>query len=245
MPSLPSLIPDVEVLLSLAPEEVAFSLLQVTKSHGQHGKFHLSHIISNEHLFGYMQHNAVAYPMQKQAEVWRAVGEAWQWLQVNGLIMPAPDDNNGWMVLTRRGEDILKHPENFRAYQSASAFSKALLNDRIRETVWLELARGDYDAAVFKAFKAVEEAVRIAAKYSDSEFGVSMMRDAFGALGPLAVGNTKGEKVAMMDLFAGATGVFKNPQSHRTVGIRDPLTAQKMVVIASYLLDVVEAAEVQ
>ena len=39
--------------------------------------------------------------------------------------------------------------------------------------------RGDYDTAVFQAFKEVEIAVRKAGHYNDTDIGVALMRKAF------------------------------------------------------------------
>jgi uncharacterized protein (TIGR02391 family) len=82
--------------------------------------------------------------------------------------------------------------------------------------------RGDYDVAVFQAFKEVEVAVRKAANakkagYPDSDVGTALMRKAFhpetGPLTDMAV--VRAEREAVMHLFSGAIGHAKNPMSHR------------------------------
>ncbi len=50
-----------------------------------------------------------------------------------------------------------------------------------------------------------------------------------------------GERVAMMELYAGAMGHFKNPPSHRDVSIRRNAAAQ-VICFASYLLEQAELA---
>ena len=87
----------------------------------------------------------------------------------------------------------------------------------------------------------MEEAVRKAGGYGDTEIGVELMRKAFNPNGgPLAEMNQeKGEREALSHMFAGAIGSYKNPHSHRTVNLTDARAAQEMVVHASHLLRIV------
>jgi len=100
-----------------------------------------------------------------------------------------------------------------------------------------------WDTAVFKAFKAVEEAVLTAGGYSDSDYGVVLMRQAFNpTCGPLAdMSQQSAERDALSALFAGAIGSYKNPHSHRTVKISEPLEAKAQVLQASHLLRIVDS----
>ena len=67
------------------------------------------------------------------------------------------------------------------------------------------------------------------------------MREAFKPkTGPLTnKAADPGEQQAMMDLFAGAIGTFKNPSSHRDVDYR-PEAAADIIGIANQLLRIVE-----
>ncbi|WP_083235340.1 TIGR02391 family protein [Acidovorax sp. RAC01] len=49
----------------------------------------------------------------------------------------------------------------------------------------------------------------------------------------------KGERVALMNLLTGALGSYKNPASHRKVGIAAE-EARDMLILASHLLKIVE-----
>jgi uncharacterized protein (TIGR02391 family) len=101
--------------------------------------------------------------------------------------------------------------------------------------------RGDYDVAVFQAFKEVEVAVRKAGKYDDELIGTKLMRKAFDPeVGPLRPeGLVLSEREAIAHLYAGAIGYCKNPQSHRDVQLRRT-EAARLIVFASYLLEDVE-----
>jgi len=170
--------------------------------------------------------------------------EAWRWLEIHMFILPAPGTNgqNGWFVLGRRGRASLADPRQITAYTKASQFPRELLHPAIVERVWAALARGEYDGAVFYAFRAVEEAVREAGRYSLTDIGTDLMRKAFDWKdGPLTKhSDPKAEREALAHLFAGAIGSYKNPHSHRTVTITDAGEAEEMVMLASHLLRIVE-----
>ena len=70
-----------------------------------------------------------------------------------------------------------------------------------------------------------------------------MMRRAFAPDNGLLADKTapKGEQHALADLFAGAVGSYKNPHSHRHVGIPSAEEAAEMIMLASHLLRIVEA----
>jgi len=125
------------------------------------------------------------------------------------------------------------------------SFPKTLLHPSIAADVWIDLARGDLETAVFKAFRAVEIAVRAAGKFADTDVGIALMRKAFDkATGPLTdLQQPEAEREALAHLFAGAIGSYKNPHSHRTVTISDPGEAQEMVILASHLLRIVDGRQ--
>lgn len=132
-----------------------YEVLQMARENDQHGHFHPTSFEP--------QSNGPSYPNHRRAEADIALGEALAWLTVNILIMPMPGINgqNGHQIITRRGRQALDR-QAFDRYRNAAGFPKALLHPSIADSTWLSLARGEYDTAVFQAFRAVEEAVRSA-----------------------------------------------------------------------------------
>ena len=116
-----------------------------------------------------------------------------------------------------------------------------LLHEALTNKIHHLFLPGDYDTAVFQAFKIVEVAVRIAADYPNYLVGVKLMRTAFHPdTGPLSDPSlVSAERESEMHLFAGAVGHAKNPPSHRDVNLTRQ-EAARLIVLASHLLAILE-----
>jgi uncharacterized protein (TIGR02391 family) len=230
------LIPDGQALLSLEPEELAGAVLQVLRAEtSNQGMVNWNNFTNSSDL-------TAGYHASTRDDVQGAIAEAWSWLERGGLLVAAPGSNgmNGWRVVSRRGR-TLTTPEAVDAYRRSNKLPRNMLHPRIAQQVWATFLRGDYDTAVFQAFKDVEVAVRTVAELPSTDFGVSLMRKAFHAeSGPLAdMDAPPAERQARLELFSGAIGSYKNPQSHRVVEVAADECVE-LVVLASHLLRVVD-----
>ena len=162
------------------------------------------------------------YGQAKKSAAQNAINAAWNWLVRNGLLLPAPGMNggNGHHQISPEGVKLAASGD-FESFKQAAAFPKALLHPAIREHVWMDLARGDYDTAVLKALREVEIAVRAAGNFTAKDVGAPLMRAAFDPRnGPLTDQSQEfSERESLAHLFAGAIGYHKNPQSHRNAGV--------------------------
>jgi uncharacterized protein (TIGR02391 family) len=172
-------------------------------------------------------------------EVELALAEALSWLEVQGLIVRHPK-MLGVYLLTRQGRTV-KTRVDLEEYRKGRDLPLNLLQPLLRDKVHHLFIRGDYETAVFQAFKEVEVAVRKAGNFPNDKLGVILMRSAFHTeTGPLTDRTrVTGEREAEAHLFAGAIGYAKNPPSHRNVD-HTRLAAAQLIVFASHLLDMVE-----
>jgi uncharacterized protein (TIGR02391 family) len=240
MSSLPELIPDVDYLLAMETEELAATLLPILANQRDSSGVHPTNFISSLFSFNTGGHR---YVDLRQREIELAVSEAWNWLEVQGLLITASGVNgtHGWRVLSRRAQRF-QGSDDVRKFTKSRGMPKEFLHPRMADKVWSAFIRGEFDVAVFQAMKAVEVAVRDAAGLSSKHIGTALMRMAFavddGQLTDLAA--DKSERQARADLFAGAMGSYKNSHSHRDVNLDDPDEAREIVMLANHLLRIVD-----
>jgi uncharacterized protein (TIGR02391 family) len=237
--------PDADVLLSLQPPDIGQIALRLAFAlRTGNGLIHPT--VLEQSVDRQPGDDRSAYPENRKQEIKQALEEGVAWLVSQGLLVAEfGQGNNGWMRISRAGHKLLQD-DNFADYKRAAAFPRGMLHPRIAELVWGDLAAGNYDQAVFKAFREVEIAVRDAGNFEPSFRAVQVMRLAFGPQGTLAdPDGVPSEVEALRELFSGAIGSYKNPHSHRTVNIQEVVEAQEMVVLASHLLRIVETRRAQ
>ena len=255
-PKLFEILPDVDCLLSLEPEELAGPLLVSLEGSDSIIPIQIIAFDVMSHVIDRMPGSSQVeirqrYPPKHHNDILFALMEAWQWLEREGFVALKPTNLGGdWSggtptktkyFVTRRGKSI-KTLEALEAYRKSNLLPKRQLHPIIAQKVWSLFLRGDYDTAVFQAFKEVEVAVRKVGNYDETDLGVKLMRKAFHIKdGNLTNPNQQeAEKQARSDLFAGAIGSYKNPSSHREIDIKAEEAAE-IIVLASHLLRIVDS----
>ena len=116
------------------------------------------------------------------------------------------------------------------------------LHPVIVQNVWTMFLQGNYDPAVFAAFKEVEIAIREVGNYAETDYGTDLMRRAFNPKNGNLTDQSQqeAERIARSALFAGAIGSCKNPLSHRKVDLTMEEAAE-LIFFASYLLRIVDS----
>lgn len=216
-------------------EELAGVILQAIKRKTDHGGFLSPGMFTQE--VEYWPNAGVEGKQRARL----ALQEAFHWLVCQGLLMPQLQPNSSYFAVTRLGATLMD-AGSIERFRSASLVPRQLLHDRVAESSWSAFLRADYDTAIFTAFKEVEIAVRDASGLGPELYGVQLMRRAFGKDGPLAASEAlEGEREALASLFCGAIGSYKNPHSHRRVGVIDSEEAAQLLFLASHLLRIVNS----
>lgn len=212
--------------LELAPEDLAVCVLQHVQQE----------CVRNRS--GFFLGNAVGTLDMTDPDRFLAVSEAWAWLQREGLVVPA--NHPGWYLASRRGRTIKTH-DDMQAFVRARLLPRAQMHPGIVAVASALFTTGQYETAVFAAFKEVEIAVRDAAHLGHELVGEQLMRAAFDPKkGPLRQADEpEGERAALGHLFTGAMGRYRNSTGHRRVNLL-PEESVEILMLASHLMRIVE-----
>lgn len=227
--------PPIENALEMEPEELAPFVLKYLSTREKTGKMNrYNFTLGSSSEYG-------EYAGSHKTEFLKRLMEAWIWLEKEMFLAPKPGEQGEWVFITRRGKKVLES-QDFSTYQKSYLLPSENLDPILARKVKPPFIRGDYDTAVFQAFKEVKVRVRKKAGSEDNKIGVQLMRDAFKPGSGLLTDSRSdsGEQQAMSDLFAGAVGKFKNPSSHRDIEYTDPYEVSDIIRIANQLLRMVD-----
>lgn len=172
------------------------------------------------------------------AEGLRAVYE----LEKDGYIMQDSEQSNRFKILTDKGRRIVEEAIEKMQFPSVD-IDQILTRSDLRGKVHADYVAGDYESAIFKAFKLLEESVRSKTKLTPDDHGAALMSKAFspkeGILKHPDV-HTEGEAQALHHLMRGSIMWFKNPRSHRTVKCDNAEKAAQVLGFANLLLNMVD-----
>jgi uncharacterized protein (TIGR02391 family) len=167
-----------------------------------------------------------------------ALFEHWTALINKGLIRPVDQLNQDWFVLTDKGQRIAQQ-DDFDLDKACLDIGGLINDAKLRSLVLADFDDQRYEAAVFNAYKHLEERVRAKASLSSNDVGATLMAKAFRpqhGLLRVASCRTPSEEESIFLLFKGAIQLFKNPSSHRTVDWSDSVKAAQAILFADLLL---------
>lgn len=227
---------DAEQALNWPVEQVAMHLLHEFKR-ARDGQ--TRHDFANAAIRAY-QHNGIR--QDEATKITRALVEAYDWLLVHGLLTEGLTKGE-FAFITRKGLAVLDESDPV-AYVRAEARLDVDLHPSIARRVRNQFLLGEYEQAALIAMREVEIRVRRLSNADAGDIGVKLMRQAFGATGPLTDAQAeKGEQDGMRELFSGAIAVFRNPVSHREVEYDNPTVASEVIFLADLLLRILDGRD--
>jgi len=224
---------EADLALSLPLEQLGLHLLRGFQRGGE------------QHRHNFLNSASQTYPRngcsaEETRAITHALAEAYDWLILQGLLSGIPG-KDAWLFITRKGERVLDTEGDGLALLRAESRLEVDLHPLIAQRVRAQFLLGEYEMAAMVALRQVEIRVRQMSGGAAGDIGVALMKKAFNENGALRdPGSEKGEQEAMMALFWGAIGVFKNPVSHRQVDYDDPALASEVILLADLLLRILD-----
>lgn len=118
------------------------------------------------------------------------------------------------------------------------------IHPEIYAKCWHLYTARKYDDSILNATKSLEVAIRTKARLSNEIVGAALVNRAFKPDKPiLRYSNIEAEQEGMMSLLRGMIQVFKNPQSHRFVGVQSKSECLSVLLMCSNLLFIIENVE--
>ncbi len=194
--------------------------------------------------------DSIVYLIAKRAgprlgvEMKIALAEGISWGLANGLLyLNFADPNKGALGVTRLATRLVREGK-LRSWLPHNGFSREDLHPQIADACWEAVCSGDYDVAIFKAFRALEETAVKSVPACIGKSGRTVFMTAFDDEKGLLVGLHEdiAERRSWRDLFAGAYGAFRNPPAHRSGTKPDAAAVRDELILASLLMRKLEQA---
>lgn len=147
-------------------------------------------------------------------------------------------------TLTTKGKEIAEKQLDINEY--SLRLENFIVNEDLLGKCQELFNSGEYETAIFSAYRLLEVKVRGKAYLTANDIGQKLMSKAFKVSeGKLRISTceTPSEELGIQNLFVGAIATFKNPTSHRLVDYKDPRVALQILVFSELLLNLVEMAE--
>jgi uncharacterized protein (TIGR02391 family) len=235
--------PSPELLLKAPALEVDRILLRHIVEYCKDGMHPM--ITRDSISMGLFEANGYPYSTQARTDVQRVIGRAWKALDDADFIEePDPDNGkNGYRVPSATGKKM-NASADYKGARMRSKFTREMFHRGLPDAAWNAFTVGDYDTAVFEAFKSVEVAVRTKGGFTATDFGATLMKKAFDPNnGPLRdKAAPAARQKARCDLFTGAFGEIRNPKGHNDPTITDALVAAEELMAAGVLRRIVDSA---
>lgn len=229
----------------LPPEDLAAILLEDFNRETTEQLRRSPNTVPQFHVGNYCNGESSYYEQAGQPECAQALVAAWMHLAATGMIAINPRSLKDWYCVTARGRAI-KSKSDYEHFKAAALFPRGVLHPLIENESYGEFLRGDYEIAVFKAFRALEVVVRRAINAANDVLGKDLMAKAFNARDGVLRDEAElaAEQESLMYLFMGAIGRFKNPPSHREVYFSHPIEAIEAIQFASLLMRIAQQREI-
>lgn len=157
--SIMALFPTADLLLKATDIEIEQAVLRVflERTDDPLRRMTTAQVVANE-LF---ERDGYPYDARKRNAVDRAIIRASKKLENAGLIEEPDADNgrNGYRIISQDGRKAVQEVD-YAAAKIRSDFTREMFHPSLPDAAWNSFRSGDYDTAVFEAFKAIEVAVR-------------------------------------------------------------------------------------
>lgn len=145
-------------------------------------------------------------------------------------------------LIKNRASSLVNEPTQYSIV--VSEMWNLEIHPEIYARCWHLYTARKYDDAILNATKVLEVAVRTKARLPGDMVGAALINRAFKPDKPiLRYSKIEAEQEGMMSLLRGIIQVFKNPHSHRFVGIQNKSECLSVLLMCSNLLYVIDNAE--